>query len=206
MEIDQKKLYNRIAGGEETDKTLVAYYSFINKNVYDKALEEGSTAAAAFARAVIHGKDVYQHHDGTHWQGDDRCFFGSFLTDNSQEEVSIEKGKITFHSDVIPVYNTPQIGDEDNELHYMVAGGEYYIAVMAYEQDDPNYPFDSKVTKTNVAVAYDLGADCEIRGEFRVREPDVKIIYGDAESSPAQFCLGQEVPIHVTISEETQKY
>ncbi|WP_455640481.1 T9SS type A sorting domain-containing protein [Parabacteroides sp.] len=204
IEIDQKKLYNRIAGGQETGEKLVVYYSFINKKVYDEALEKGSTAADAFSQAVIHGEDVYQHHDGKHWEGDDKCFFGSFLTGGEQPGVTIEDGKITFCSEILPVYNTPQIGDEENELHYMVAGEEYYIAVMAYPVGTTDILFTSTATKDAVANAYELGGDCKIIGNFTVREPDIKIIYGDANSSPEQFCLGQEVPINVTISEETQ--
>ncbi|WP_293672129.1 T9SS type A sorting domain-containing protein [uncultured Parabacteroides sp.] len=206
IEIDKEKLNNRISGGEK-EEDLVVYYSFINKKVYDKVYnkDEGN-AALAFSQAVIHGNGVYQHHQGEEHRPGGECFFGSFLTkENGQEDVTIKDGKIIFCSNILPVYNTPQIGDEENELHYMVAGEEYYIAVMAYKVNDNGCPFTLKATKDDIANAYELGGDCKIIGNFEVREPDIKIIYGDANSSPEQFCLGQQVPINVTISDETKK-
>lgn len=209
IEIDKEKLKNRISDFE--DENLVVYYSFINKKVYDEAYNNKKNAAEAFAQAVIHGNGVYQHHNEEHRPGGNECFFGSFSV--GQDGVTIDDDKITFCSNILPVYNTPQIGDEDNELHYMVAGEEYYIVVMAYSKenienlftsDSNDNPFISPESgKEDVAAAYDLAGDCKIIGKFKVREPDIKIIYGDAKSSPAQFCLGQEAPINVTISDET---
>ncbi len=157
---------NTAADGYEID----CFYTFLDKEKYNQALNDGLSGEEAYAKAVV--KYEYMKGQGAQ-QTYGRVTFNTHYRSNPEydennKEVGSQAFRSTIENDRYLVINTKP---QDRDL---IAGKEYIVALYLYERESDGSSIEPG------ASHFDLGSKCCKSSEFRIHASGIVKVDGIA--------------------------
>lgn len=200
LRLNYEMLVNRLGMTEGADEEKSGYYSFLNKDVFDREFaDNGDNYRKAFEAALVKGDGIYN--SGSQW-------YGTFTFNSDFEQNGDEQGRPTNDEagredpgqdeDRI-IYFTSSISANSGVTQSLVPGETYYIVYNASTFDPSN-----ATSIENIADMYDFSSICTVKGEFLVEGPLIIRINGDVQSEAETSCVGQIPLVNVELRDGLQ--
>lgn len=200
LRLNYEMLVNRLGMTEGADEEKSGYYSFLNKDVFDREFaDNGDNYRKAFEAALVKGDGIYN--SGSQW-------YGAFTFNSDFEQNGDEQGRPTNDEagredpgqdeDRI-IYFTSSISANSGVTQSLVPGETYYIVYNASTFDPSN-----ATSIANIADMYDFSSICTVKGEFLVEGPLIIRINGDVQSEAETSCVGQIPLVNVELRDGLQ--
>lgn len=200
LRLNYEMLVNRLGMTEGADEKKSGYYSFLNKDVFDREFaDNGDNYRKAFEAALVKGDGIYN--SGSQW-------YGTFTFNSDFEQNGDEQGRPTNDEagredpgqdeDRI-IYFTSSISANSGVTQSLVPGETYYIVYNASTFD----PFNAASIE-NIADMYDFSSICTVKGEFLVEGPLIIRINGDVQAEAETSCVGQIPLVNVELRDGLQ--
>lgn len=200
LRLNYEMLVNRLGMTEGADEQKSGYYSFLNKDVFDREFaDNGDNYRKAFEAALVKGDGIYN--SGSQW-------YGTFTFNSDFEQNGDEQGRPTNDEagredpgqdeDRI-IYFTSSISANSGVTQSLVPGETYYIVYNASTFDPSN-----ATSIENIADMYDFSSICTVKGEFLVEGPLIIRINGDVQSEAETSCVGQIPLVNVELRDGLQ--
>lgn len=200
LRLNYEMLVNRLGMTEGADEEKSGYYSFLNKDVFDREFaDNGDNYRKAFEAALVKGDGIYN--SVSQW-------YGTFTFNSDFEQNGDEQGRPTNDEagredpgqdeDRI-IYFTSSISANSGVTQSLVPGETYYIVYNASTFDPSN-----ATTIENIADMYDFSSICTVKGEFLVEGPLIIRINGDVQAEAETSCVGQIPLVNVELRDGLQ--
>ena len=200
LRLNYEMLVNRLGMTEGADEQKSGYYSFLNKDVFDREFaDNGDNYRKAFEAALVKGDGIYN--SGSQWYG--TFTFNSDFELNGDEQgrpTNDEAGREDPGQDEDRIiYFTSSISANSGVTQSLVPGETYYIVYNASTFDPTN-----ATSIENIADMYDFSSICTVKGEFLVEGPLIIRINGDVQSEAETSCVGQIPLVNVELRDGLQ--
>lgn len=200
LRLNYEMLVNRLGMTEGADEEKSGYYSFLNKDVFDREFaDNGDNYRKAFEAALVKGDGIYNSE--SQW-------YGTFTFNSDFEQNGDEQGRPTNDKagredpgqdeDRI-IYFTSSISANSGVTQSLVPGETYYIVYNASTFDPSNATLIE-----NIADMYDFSSICTVKGEFLVEGPLIIRINGDVQAEAETSCVGQIPLVNVELRDGLQ--